>query len=292
MITWEALAAEVAGRLGTSGIEGADRNARLIVEKASGTEPGEWVTRCRQPATRRGVAAVDAMTARREGGEPLQYVLAGWGFRHLDLYLDRRVLIPRPETEVVAGAALAELERLAPAGRSIRAADLGTGSGAIGLALATEHRGVEMWLTDASATALEVARANLAGAGSIGGRVRIVEGSWFEALPPELAGTFGLIVSNPPYVAEGDQLPAEVAEWEPRSALIAGPAGTEQLEHLVVEAPRWLRPDGSLVLEMAPGQTGTIAALAARRFGTVSVEADLTGRGRMVIARRGRSVVG
>jgi release factor glutamine methyltransferase len=242
-----------------------------------------------QPATRRGVAAVDAMTARRLEGEPLQYVLAEWSFRHLDLYLDRRVLIPRPETEVVAGAALAELERLAPGGASIVAADLGTGSGAIGLALASEHRGVEIWLTDASAGALAVARANLTGIGWVGHRVMVRAGSWFEALPGHLAGRLGLVVSNPPYVAAGDVLPAEVAGWEPRQALVAGPDGTEHLVHLVSEAPRWLATGGSLVLEMAPAQTGPMAALASKLFDEVVVAPDLAGRDRMLIARQART---
>jgi release factor glutamine methyltransferase len=288
MISWQALAAEVAARLEQEGIEGPERNARLIVEQACGAEPGEWPVLSRQPATGRGAAAIDAMTARRLAGEPLQYVLGEWSFRRLDLYLDQRVLIPRPETEVVAGAALAELERLAPGGGPIRAADLGTGSGAIGLALAIEHGGVEIWLTDVSDGALAVARANLVGIGWVGGRVKVSQGSWFEALPPELEGDLGLIVSNPPYVAETDVLPPEVAGWEPRQALIAGPAGTEQLEHILRGAPRWLQAAGSLVLEMAPSQIGPVAEEAARLFDEIVVEVDLAGRERVVIGRRPR----
>ncbi len=138
-----------------------------------------------EPATVRGVARLDAMVARRSTGEPLQYVLGRWGFRLLDLMIDRRVLIPRPETEIVAERALDELRRLDPDDIPV-VVDLGTGSGAIGLSLAREHGSAEVWITDVSTDALDVARANLAGLGRHGSRVRAVEGSWFEPLPVEL----------------------------------------------------------------------------------------------------------
>src|SRR5690606_38267662 len=148
-------------------------------------------------ATVRGAIHLDAMLARRERGEPLQYVMGRWGFRSLDLLVDDRVLIPRPETEVLAGLALDEVRRL---GAPI-AVDLGTGSGAIALSLAAEQPGLEVWGTDASEDALAVARANLAGLGRAATRVRLVAGDWFAALPAELAGRIGVVVSNPPYVA-------------------------------------------------------------------------------------------
>ena len=139
-------------------------------------------------------------------------------------------------------------------------------------------------MTDASEDALEVARANLAGLGIAGGRVRLAFGSWFDALPEELRGRIAVIVSNPPYVAEHEKLPDEVAAWEPSRALVAGPSGTEDLEHIIVEGRRWLRSDGAIVLEMAPWQTSDIAELASRHFETVRVESDLAGRNRAVVA--------
>lgn len=284
-ISWGELAREVAEALRIGGVEGAEHNARLIVMKACGAEPDEWFLLSQDLATRRGVAAVDAMTRRRLAGEPLQYVLAAWSFRWLDLFVDRRVLIPRPETEIVAGLALAEMQRLAPGRAEVLAADLGTGSGAIGLALASEHPGASVWLTDASSAALEVARANIAGLGPPASRVRVAEGSWFEALPAELAGRFGVIVSNPPYVADHEELPAEVAAWEPGGALFAGPAGTEHLVHLVEGAGPWLVTAGALVLELAPAQAEPMAAHARRHFAEVTVEPDLTGRLRALVAR-------
>ncbi len=284
-ISWAELAQEVTDLLSRAGIEGAERNGRFIVMKACGAEPEDWISMSGELATQRGVAAIESMARRRAAGEPLQYVLAEWSFRYLDLYLDRRVLIPRPETEVVAGAALVEMLRLAPAGAPITVADLGTGSGAIGLSLASEHWGAQVWLTDASRAALDVARANIAGVGSPGSRIRVAEGSWFDALPTELAGRFGVIVSNPPYVADHESLPEEVAAWEPAFALFAGPDGTEHLIHLVDGANQWLQPEGSLVLEMAPAQVDAVATRAGRSFAQVEVERDLAGRDRVVIAR-------
>ena len=248
-----------------------------------------------EAATVRGVARFDQLLARRAGGEPLQYVLGAWSFRTLDLFVDRRVLIPRPETEVVAGAAIAELVRMragvAPGAPPLRAVDLGTGSGAIALAIAAECDGVEVWATDRSPEALAVARSNLAGLGRRGTRVTLVEGPWFAALDPGLRGELDLVVSNPPYVAAHEDLPAEVADWEPGGALVAGPRGVEDLEVLVDESPSWLIARGSLVLELAPHQAEAIAERArAVGFGEVEVIRDLVGRERAVLARHPGSV--
>lgn len=285
-ISWEELAGEVGERLAIGGIEGAERQARLIVMRASGSDTDEWVSSSAEPATKRGVAAIDRMTARRLAGEPLQYVLGEWSFRYLDLFVDKRVLIPRPETEVVAGAALEELKRLSTPGEPLLAADLGTGSGAIGLSLAAEHKTVEVWLTDVSDSALAVARANSAGIGRAGARVRITDGSWFDALPDETSGRFAVVVSNPPYIADHEVLPADVIEWEPPDALFSGPAGTEALELLISQSPSWLLDAGALVLEMAPAQVEPMADMASGRFGEVEVVVDLTGRERGIVARR------
>jgi release factor glutamine methyltransferase len=200
------------------------------------------------------------------------------------------VLIPRPETEVVAGLALDELDRMRPraeaAGRTLTAVDLGTGSGAIGLAVAAERERVDVWLTDASGDALAVARANTVGLGRAATRVRIVEGEWFAALPADLAGVVDVVVSNPPYVATDDELPSVVRDWEPASALFAGADGLDDLRVLVAEAPLWLAPGGALVLELAPSQAPSVAALAlAHGFAEAEVRPDLSGRDRAVVAR-------
>ncbi len=238
------------------------------------------------PATTRGVAAVDGMVARRAAGEPLQYVLGRWGFRSLDLLVDRRVLIPRPETEVVAELAVEELRRLGGGERPVVAADLGTGSGALALSLAAEVATAEVWGTDRSDDALAVARANLAGLGRPGARVRLAAGHWFAALPAELRGRLDLVVSNPPYVAEDEELPAEVAGWEPRDALVAGPAGDEAARAILGEVGGWLARPGALVLELAPAQAAGLAAAAtAAGAAEARVRPDLTGRERVLVAR-------
>lgn len=278
-VSWRRLLAEATDRVGLV-------DARRIVQSASGREGAEWVLGLDAPATRRGVAAVDAMVGRRAAGEPLQYVLGRWGFRSLDLLVDRRVLIPRPETEVVAELAVEELRRLGGGDRPVRAVDLGTGSGALALSLAAEVLTAEVWGTDRSADALAVARANLAGLGRPGSRVRLAAGDWFAALPAELQGRLDLVVSNPPYVGEDEVLPPEVADWEPRGALVAGPAGDEALLAILAEAPAWLARPGTVVLELAPAQAAGLAAAAtAAGASEVRVRPDLTGRERVLVAR-------
>ncbi|MFN2606408.1 MAG: peptide chain release factor N(5)-glutamine methyltransferase, partial [Acidimicrobiales bacterium] len=238
-----------------------------------------------EPAPARAVAFADAMAARRAAGEPLQYVLGRWQFRTLELLVDRRVLIPRPETEVVAAVAIEEARRSHR--RPPVVVDLGTGSGAIGLAVAVEVPDAQVWATDASAEALAVARANLAGMGSAAAtRVRLAEGGWFEALPPALAGRVSVVVSNPPYVADGEDLPDEVAGWEPGVALRAGPTGLEAVGEIVAGAPPWLARPGSLVLELAPHQAAEAVSLAAEAgFADITVIADAAGRSRALRAR-------
>jgi release factor glutamine methyltransferase len=287
-VSWRALLGEAVDRLRAAGVGSPEVDGRRIVERASGHEGAAFGLGLSELATVRGVARFDAMLARREAGEPLQYVLGGWGFRTLDLFVDRRVLIPRPETEQVVEVALAEVRRIGGVGadaRPVTVVDLGTGSGAIALSLAMEHVHANVWATDASADALAVTRANIAGCGRPGGRVRVAEGDWFGALPPELRGAVDVVVSNPPYVAEADPLPAEVADWEPRDALVAGPSGLEHLERIVGEAPGWLRPGGALVVELAPWQAPRVAERAREAgFASAEVGRDLAGRERMVVA--------
>ncbi|MEY2477849.1 MAG: release factor glutamine methyltransferase [Actinomycetota bacterium] len=255
-------------------------DARRIVEEACGDD---WQVRLDEPATQRAVAYLDAMVARRAKGEPLQYVLGRWGFRDLDLFVDRRVLVPRPETEVVVDVALETLNGKAEP----TVVDLGTGSGAIALSIAVETDGAHVWATDVSADAIAVARANLAGLGRAATRVRLVEGSWFTPLPPMLAGHIDLVVTNPPYIAarEVPDLPPEVAHWEPHAALVAGETGLEQLQHIVAESRPWLAPDGALVAEIAPHQAEAAVVLAyGAGFTDVEIRPDLAGRPRVLRA--------
>jgi release factor glutamine methyltransferase len=170
-------------------------------------------------------------------------------------------------------------------------ADLGTGSGAIALALAAEVPGVQVWATDSSEAALAVARANLAGLGGMAAtRVRLARGSWFSALPAALRGRLSVVVSNPPYVAEAEvaELPTEVAGWEPREALVAGPSGLEAVGEVLAGAPEWLEAGGAAVVEIAPHHEAAAASLARDAgFAEVHVHPDLSGRPRAVVGRTG-----
>ena len=260
--------------------------ARRIVERASGRDSSEWLVVLDEDAPARAIPFFDDMVERRVAGEPLQYVLRRWGFRTLDLLVDRRVLIPRPETEVVVEVAIREVRRVTS--RRPLVADLGTGSGAIALSLAVEAPQCRIWATDASEDALAVARANLTGVGSPAAvRVRLARGRWFDALPGPLRGQFDVVVSNPPYVAAGEELPAEVADWEPADALVAGPSGLEAITEIVGTAPAWLAPEGALVLELAPHQADHARRLALDAgFSHAEVRPDLTGRPRVLVGRR------
>lgn len=288
-ISWRELMAEAAERFAAAGVEEPAISARRIVEECSGAEGSELALVLGDPATQRGVAAFDRRVERRLAGEPIQYVVGRWGFRSLDLFVDHRVLIPRPETEIVAEAAIAEVRRVvAESGGTTIAADLGCGSGAIGLSISSEIDDVDVWMTDISADALTVARANLAGLGRRATRTRLATGSWFDALPDELRGRLGVVVSNPPYIASSEELDPSVAEWEPELALVAGPSGNEALDLLVDQAAGWLIEGGALVLEMSPWQTALVAERAASIFAEVEIVDDLQRRPRAVIARRVR----
>jgi release factor glutamine methyltransferase len=285
------LLAEVVGRVGSS------REARWIIDHAAATTDGN-------PTAMRSVALV--LADRRSAGEPLQYVLGTWAFRSLELAVDRRVLIPRPETEQVVEVALGELARIASARSSsdgpLVCVDLGTGSGAIALALSVEGvpagSPLEVWATDASPDALDVAATNrdalAATDPEAADRVTLTGGSWFDALPDRLAHRVDLVVANPPYVGEDEfaDLDPGVRDWEPRSALVAprgqgGVDGMADIEQVVAGAAAWLWPSGALVVELAPSQA--YAAIdAARRagFSRVGTARDLAGRLRMLVAER------
>ena len=167
-------------------------------------------------------------------------------------------------------------------------ADLGTGSGAIGLSLAHELPldGTTVWITDISNDALDVARANIAGLGRAGVNVRVAHGSWFDALPVDLR--FDVIVSNPPYVADGSiELDVAVGDWEPHRALFAGPDGLDDIRLIVADAWTRLRCGGWLVVEIGSDQgRSVVALLAACGYTDVEVRRDLAGHDRIALGRR------
>lgn len=318
--------------LETARLLGSASEARWVVEHAVGPGANAVVlARGDDPVEASVAGAVERIVGRRLAGEPLQYLLGSWAFRRLELAVDPRVLIPRPETEVLVGYALDELARavaddLAPGagpgaagpGRGQHAdepgsavdhgnggevpplvvVDLGTGSGAIALSMAVEGperiggRTLEVWAVDDSSEALTVAAANLqvtrrAYPGAA--HVHLVTGDWFDALPPTLAGSVGLIVTNPPYVSESEwsTLDPEVRDFEPRRALVGGPTGHEAVDRILASACHWLAPWGVLVMELAPHQADDAALRAlVDGFDGVLVRPDLAGRARALVARR------
>ncbi len=251
-------------------------DAEHLLAKALGLTRLELYTQHDRPLTEQELAACRDLLERRAGREPLAYVFGEWGFRRLTLKVDRRVLIPRPETEVVVERCL-ELLRDVPEPEVL---DVGTGSGAIALAIADEHQSARVTAIDNSADALALARENVELTG-LGGRVRLLERDLGGGLP---GGPYDLVVSNPPYVEPEDveTLEPEVRDWEPRAALV-GHGATEAVARGAREA---LRPGGWLVLEVADGQADVVAGLlAGLGFRAIRRSADLAGRERVVEGR-------
>jgi release factor glutamine methyltransferase len=222
------------------------------------------------------LAAVRELLTRRANREPLAYILGEWGFRRLNLKVDARALIPRPETEIVVERCLAVL-----AGRDDpEVIDVGTGSGAIALAIADEYPGARVTAIDASPDALALARENAELTG-LADRVRFLEHDLTAGLPD---GPWDLVVSNPPYVEPEElaTLQPEVRDWEPREALV----GEGMTEAIARSARQTLKPGGWLVLEVGDGTAERVCRLIGELgFSEVTPFPDLAGRDRVVEGR-------
>lgn len=261
--------------------------ARWLCEHASGCDSDEFGGILDELVSERSAQHLHSMLARYATGEPLQYVMGRWAFRRLDLLVDSRVLIPRPETELlVEHVTRYAMQKIRDVGRGVTIADLGTGSGAVGLSLLHElpFESAEVWMTDMSEDALHVARANAAGVGRNAVGARFGQGSWYEALPSDLLGSLDAIVSNPPYIAVGDSLVGDsVLKWEPHNALFAGKDGLNDLRIIVAGATDWLAPGGLLAVEMGFTQAAVVTQLfESAGFNHVSVHKDLAGLDRFV----------
>ena len=233
------------------------------------------------PATR---ARAQTAVRKRAQGAPLAYAVGRASFRHLTLDVDERVLIPRPETELLVDLVL---EAIGPEAGGV-AMDVGTGSGAIAIALASEGSFSRVYATDISRDALAVAACNVeVCAASLRAPLELVHGS---LLGPLLDVRARVVVSNPPYIALGEapSLPASVRDWEPAVALYSGSDGMAATARLVREAADVLVPGGLLAFEVDLRRASLAAELVSRerRFGDVRVHLDLTGRERFVLARR------
>ena len=218
-------------------------------------------------------AQFEALLARRQAGEPLAYLLGRWSFWDMDLAVSPAVLIPRPETELLVELALARLPQAAA-----RVADLGTGSGAIALALARERPGWQLLAVDYSAAALAVAEANRRALGVP--NATALRSDWCAALAD---AAFDAIVSNPPYIEADDPHLAALAH-EPLSALASGADGLADIRRIAAEAPRCLVPGGWLLLEHGWEQGAAVRAiLEAAGFARVQTHRDLEQRDRVTL---------
>ena len=263
--------AETTDRLEAAGCDSPRVDAEILVSHVLGTSRSELALEPRRKLARDEAAGLEALVARRELREPLAYVLGEWGFRRLTLTVDARVLVPRPETEVVVERCLRRLEGIGEP----RVLDVGTGSGAIALAIADEHPGAQVTAVDASPGALEVAGANVLATGL---DVELREWDLFRGLPD---GPWDLVVSNPPYVLREElgTLQEEVREWEPQEALV-GVGASEAVARGALDV---LVTGRALVLEVAAGDAGRIAAvLEELGYSDVSTAKDLAGRDRVV----------
>ncbi len=263
------------------GVESSRLNAELLIGHALGLKRMQLYLQFERPLTEGELEKIRPLVKRRGNREPLQYIVGEVEFSGLKLKADRRALIPRPETEHLIELVTRRLT-VPPAG----ILDLGTGSGAIALALAMSYPAARLTAVDKSGEALALACENAVACG-LAGRVRFVISDWFSALPAE--EKFQLVIANPPYLSDGETQasPPEVRDFEPAMALSAGPEGTSALEHIVSSARPWLATGGMLACETGIAQHRSLIELAAR-VGYEKIESlrDLTGRDRYLLAFR------
>lgn len=291
--TLHELVAQHARTLAAAGVPSPEHDATVLARHVLGlTVAG--IRTAPLPATGDRVR-LDGLVRRRAAREPLQLITGATWFRYLRLECRPGVFIPRPETEVVAGVAI-DAARLS--GPEPVVVEPCTGTGAIALSVAVEVPGAQVVATDASPDAVALASANLghvrAGTADVdglapGATCRILEGDLLAPVDPALAGRVDVLVSNPPYLPSGDlaDLAPEVAEHDPHRALFGGDDGHELVARLLGEACTWLRPGGTLVLEIDERRGDEVIA-AARGTGLVDarIEQDLTGAARALVARR------
>lgn len=265
-----------AEHLAAKGSETPRLDAELLLAHALGLSRVDLYTQFDRALDADELSVCRELVARRARREPVAHIIGEWGFRRLTLKVDARALVPRPETEVVVERCLVLLRGLeAPA-----VLDVGTGSGAIALALADEHPGARVTAIDVSPDALALARENVERTGLA---VSLAAHDLFSGLP---GGPYDLVVSNPPYVEpeEIETLQPEVRDWEPRGALV-GAGATEAVARAALAV---LRSGGALVLETAESAATAVAALLEQLgYRDVRITSDLAGRQRVVEGRRG-----
>ncbi len=262
------------------GIDSPRLNAELLIGHALGLKRMALYLQFERPLAETELEKIRPLVRRRSQREPLQYIMGETDFRGLMIKVDRRALIPRPETELLVEHAIAEAKEPATI------LDLGTGSGVIALSLAVAFPAAQVVAIDLSADALALARENAAKC-AVAERVTFLQSHWFDAVP--LDRPFDLIVSNPPYLTaeETAATTPEVRGYEPARALTAAEGGVADLRTILQQAPRFLAEKGVLLVETGIAQHGELKAIATNAgFSRCEGRQDLTGRDRYVLAWR------
>ena len=266
-------------RLAIAGVPTPDVDAELLVLHATGWTRTERILYGSEELAPRVQTALEAAVTRREQREPLQLIVGSVGFRHLDIHVQPGVFIPRPETEVLVDHAVREV----PAGGVV--VEPCTGTGAVACAIARESAALVL-ATDISPEACALTRKNAAHNEV---EVTVLRGDLLAPLARELRGRVDVVVSNPPYLADGELAACEreVRAWDPPAALVSGPTGHELSDRLIAESLEWLHPRGLLVLEVDTQRAQETAQRAlVAGYSQATVHPDLTGTDRVVVARR------
>ena len=282
------------GYLERKGDEHPRLSAEWLLANVCGLSRVELYVNFDKPLEAGELDAMHAAIERRAAGEPLQYVTGEMPFRHIVLKCERGVLIPRPETEVLVDAALEGVDAAAEKGDEevgpVRVLEVGTGTGCIALSIASERPGTLVTATDLSPRAAELAARNREALG-LEEAVDVIECDLATGVSPDLMGSFSVLVSNPPYIPTQvlrDEVPAEVADFEPELALDGGDDGLDVFRRLLDLAPAALAPGGMLAVELFEGALDAAADLVRAQggWGSVEVREDLTRRPRVLVAVR------
>jgi release factor glutamine methyltransferase len=285
-LTLGSLAVDVRRRLEAAGIDSAEQEAAWLIEHALALTGLHQIVQRERPLPDREIASVNDNVTRRVAREPLQYILGTQEFCGLEFEVNPSVLIPRPETELLAH----EMIRRLPRGTPPTLMDVGTGSGCLAVTLARSIPQARIVATDISTDALETAMRN-ARRHAVDSAITWLNGDLLAPLSGlGLEGKLHAILANPPYIRESEWagLQPEVSRYEPRLALVAGPKGTELHERLVVDAVSYLMPGGILAMEVGDGQSADLCSTieTMRDYDRVEVVRDGAGINRIVIARR------
>lgn len=267
----------LAGYLEKKGVSEPRLNAEHLIAHILKSKRLDLYLNYDRPMTQAQLDSLKPLIKRRANREPLQYILGNQPFRNVDIKVNKDVLIPRPETEILVEKALEKI----PADSEMNILELGAGSGAISASMADERKNIRITAVDVSPTALEIAKVNIE---PFKDRIKLLCGNLYE---PVTGNKFDLIISNPPYAKTSwwDTLEPEVREYEPKSAILAGEDGLDFYRKIINDAPGFLNIGGWLVLEMGDDQSGKICDLAEKHFAKIEIYKDFNNMDRVFAAQ-------